>query len=166
MRKVTLEPAAKLEDIYRTVSTEPLMERAEFEAYYRGDLNRVRSGDQVAHLKMGLKRQFGALPFKQFLMGHSGVGKSTELTRLCNQVEDQFQAVRFSATTELDPGNFRPFDVLLLMMARLGEETVRVVGKKPSSELQAAILSWFEPATVTVTTQAQASAEGSAGIGL
>ena len=60
-------------------------------------------------------------------MGHPGVGKFTELTRLVDRVSTRFRAIRFQVTKELDPGSFKPFDVLLLMMIRVVEESGKPV---------------------------------------
>src|SRR5438132_1483051 len=73
-----LTRAQTLEQIARTLSPEPLEDAAELNAFYRPDLNTVRGSDLVSEMKIVLKNSFGAIPFKAFLMGHSGVGKSTE----------------------------------------------------------------------------------------
>ena len=43
-----LEPATSLNDVYKTLSTEPLMTPAEIQAFYRGGINEVRGGDKVS----------------------------------------------------------------------------------------------------------------------
>ncbi|HET6382135.1 MAG TPA: hypothetical protein VFJ58_01985 [Armatimonadota bacterium] len=161
-----LGPATTLNDVYKTVSPEPLMDDVRFEAFYFEGLNDVRGGDRIAHLVLGLQRGFGGVPFKRFVMGHSGVGKTTELSRLCREVDDRFQVIRFAAISELDPGSFRPFDVVLLMLARLGEETQRVVGIEPSPAMQQAIVEWFATEIETESTQTKAEVEASAGAGV
>ena len=131
---IQLEPATSLDDVYKTVSPEPLMTPPEIAAFYRGGLNEVRGGDKVGDMALGLERSWGAGFYKAFLMGHPGVGKSTELTRLVERVSGRFRAIRFQVTRELDPGSFKPFDVLLLMMIRVVEETGKPVptGRRPS----------------------------------
>jgi hypothetical protein len=52
-------------------------------------------------------------------MGHPGVGKSTEISRLLLRVKDQHVGVRWSVATELNPASFKVFDILLLMLARI-----------------------------------------------
>ena len=81
-------------------------------------------------------------------MGHQGVGKSTELTRLIHQIDHQFCVLRFNAVADLNPGKFSPLDVLLLMMAEVTEKTAAPVSQggagcqPPESRLQE-IWDWF-----------------------
>jgi hypothetical protein len=140
--------ATRLEDIYKSVSPEPLIDREKFAAYYRPEINKVRGTDKIERMALGLGRALGGLHFKALLMGHSGVGKSTELTRLIQTVESEYNALRFSATTELDPTSLKPFDVILLIMAQLVEKTSAPVedggvGKKPSDARLKEIWDWF-----------------------
>lgn len=105
-----------LDDIYKTLSPTPLVRQDEFKAFYCSEINAIRGYDVVARMALGLKRSHGATPYKALLMGHSGVGKSTEMTRLTNQIQDKYRAIRFSVAESLDPISFQPFDVLLLMI--------------------------------------------------
>ncbi len=103
------------------MSPEPLTGTEEFARYYRPEVNQVRGGDAVVGLSRKLRQAYGTVPFRAFLVGHPGVGKSTEITRLLARVEDQFVGVRLSAASEMNPASFKVFDVLLLMLARLAE---------------------------------------------
>ncbi len=76
-------------------------------------------------MSLGLKRAHGNVSYKALLMGHSGVGKSTELTRLEERLTGKYQAIRFRAPEHLDPISFEPFDVLLLMMIEVAERTAQ-----------------------------------------
>jgi hypothetical protein len=143
-----LEPAQTLEDVHRTLPPQPLLTPAEMHAFYRGDINNLRGGDKVADLAMGLEDSRGATFYKACLAGHPGVGKSTELTRLVETVSGRFRAIRFRVVEELDPINFKPFDILFLMMMRVVEETARPVneggaGKPLSESLLREIIDWF-----------------------
>ena len=165
-----LTPALLLADVYKTISPEPLLTQAEIDAFYRDALNRVRGGDKVAGMALGLGRSWGADFYKAFLMGHPGVGKSTELTRLIAKVSEKYRAIRFQVTKELDPGAFKPFDVLLLMMIRIVEETGKPIseggaGKPPSDGLLRAIEGWFAKETATRTEGVKTGIEAAAGIG-
>jgi hypothetical protein len=119
-------PATNLDQLYRTLRPEPLIGAEEFKMYYRPQVNRVRGEDTVARLSLKLQQAYRALPFKAFLMGHPGVGKSTEISRLLDRVKDQQAGVRLSIATELNPASFKVFDVLLLMLVRLAEEADRI----------------------------------------
>jgi hypothetical protein len=165
-----LTPATTLDDVYKTVSPEPLLTPSELEAFYRDDLNRVRGGDKVESMALGLHRSSGGAFYKAFLMGHPGVGKSTEMTRLVRRVVEKFRALRFSVTADLDPGSFKPFDVLLLMMFRIVEETKKPVGQggasqSPKDERLQNVLDWFAKETSTIERGQETKFEASTSVG-
>jgi hypothetical protein len=122
-------PAATLDEVYQTLSPQPLVGPEAFRAFYREEVNEARGQDVVAFMRLGLQRSFGGSFYKEFLIGHPGVGKSTEMTRLGRDVADRFSLVRFSAVGDLDQAGFRPFDVLLAMMIRLAEEIQKPEGE-------------------------------------
>lgn len=142
-------PAASLEDIYKTLQPLPLQTPEELLAFYTPEINGVRGGDKMERLQLGLNRAFNSsLFYKACVMGHPGVGKSTELSRLIDQIQGKFCAIRFSAVAELDPGNFKPLDVVLLMMAEIAERTAQSVekggaGQHPSEARLREIWDWF-----------------------
>lgn len=150
-------PANSIREIYEFLSPTPLMTRQELDDYYSPRVNQVRGQDVVARLKLALGRTAGKSYYKAFLVGHSGVGKSTELTRLVCDVEDKFRALRFSATRELDPGSFQPFDILLLILADAVEVAAKPqneggLGAKIPDALLKELWNWF--ATEKETTKA------------
>jgi hypothetical protein len=126
--------AESLEDVDRTLSLQPLVTPEEIQAFYRNQLNETRGGDDVVgHLQLGLTRAYQrSTYFKACVMGHPGVGKSTELSRLEQGVKDKFRTIRFSVVSELDPVNFRPLDVLLIMMIEVAQQTANVVEPPPA----------------------------------
>ncbi|MGP0066443.1 MAG: hypothetical protein ACLQGP_23000 [Isosphaeraceae bacterium] len=165
-----LEPATILGDVYKTLSPEPLLTPPQIQAFYRGGINDVRGGDKVDRMAMGLGRSWQADYYKAFLGGHPGVGKSTELTRLVERVSDRFRAIRFQVTKDLDPGSFKPFDVLLLMMIKVVEETAKPVseggsGKVPSEGLLQQINDWFDKEEAVITTSVKTGIDLEAGMG-
>ena len=171
LRKRMLKPAETLEEVYQTLSNEPLMKKEELEAFYRDQVNEVRGGDKMIRLQHGLERAYHGLPFKALLAGHPGVGKSTELTKLSVRMEDKYCPIRFSATSELNPVTFQPFDILLLMMAEVAERTARPkaeggAGEAPSENLLKEIWNWFAEEVKTATTFTQVGATIDAGIGI
>jgi hypothetical protein len=147
MLPTDLGPATNLDHLYRTLRPEPLIGLEEFRSYYRAQVNQVRGEDTVARLSLKLQQAYRSLPFKAFLMGHPGVGKSTEVSRLLERVKDQHVGVRLSIATELNPASFKVFDVLLLMLIRLAEEADRMqaVPLKGvlSEHLVSGIQQWF-----------------------
>ena len=81
---VPIQRAETLDDCYKTLSPQPLIHPGEFAAFYCKEINNVRGGQVVERMTLGLKRAHRSLPYKALLMGHAGVGKSTELTRLAD----------------------------------------------------------------------------------
>lgn len=163
--------ATRLEDIYKSVSNEPLVNKAAFEAFYCPEINALRGQDKVGLMKLGLGRAWNANPYKAFVMGHSGVGKSTELTRLVNEVNDKYDTIRLSATRELDPTAFQPFDVLLLMMAELTERTAQPIqqsgsGSSLPDERLREIWDWFAAEEEITKRAVEIAARAEAGAGV
>ena len=166
-------PAESLDDIYKRISPEPLIKPSEFDAFYRSEVNNLRGQDKVRLIALGLGRAFGSLHYKAFLMGHSGVGKSTELTRLIglSEVSKHYMPIRFSASKELDPINFQPFDVLLLMMGEVARRTAMKVseggaGTQPPKARLQELWDWFAAEKVTHTKATELAARLEAGGGV
>lgn len=160
-----LRAAATLDDVYQTLSPEPLLNENQLHAFYKEEINTVRGGDKVAHIALGLNRAYGGAFYKAFMMGHPGVGKSTELTRLSRQMEGKFHTIRFSAVSDLDAAGFKPFDVLLVMMTRVVEETKEVTKRQPSDRLLDDIQQWFATEKIVDTKKTETDVSASVGIG-
>lgn len=163
--------ATSLEEVYRTLDPKPLETKEEFKAFYKLDLNKVRGGDKVQRLKLGLGRAHGGAHYKALFTGHQGVGKSTELSRLTQEIHEQYQVIRFSALSDLDPVNFKPLDVLLLMMAEVAERTALPrekggAGQKIPEQSLREILDWFaqDKSTYEQETNTSGGIEAGAGI--
>ena len=163
-------PATRLDELHLTMRPEPLVEPEEFQKFYRSEVNDVRGEDTVARLSLKLQQAYGTLSFMAFLMGHPGVGKSTEITRLLERVKDQHLGVRLSIGKELNPASFKVFDVLLLMLARLAEEAGRrqaiPIGGLFSEDLDSDIAQWVAPQQIkkSRTESAGIAAEAGAGV--
>lgn len=145
-----LTQATCLDDIYLRLSPEPLTTKEELKAFYWGEINKVRGGDKTLRLKLGLQRAYQKEFYKACLMGHVGVGKSTELSRLIQEpdVHDRFGVIRIKATADLNPANFNPTDVLLVMMTELTEQMAKPIAEgganqQPDHQLLQKILDWF-----------------------
>jgi len=164
--------ATELSEVYRTLQPGPLTTLEELQAFYFEGINAVRGGDKMQRLKLRLNRAYNdRIPFKACVMGHRGVGKSTEISRLLVEVKEKFQPIRFSAVSMLDPGSFKPLDVLLVMMAEVAEHTAKPIaqggaGKRPSDARLREIWDWFatEKMTRELAQNAAVSAEGGAGV--
>jgi hypothetical protein len=141
-------PAQSLQEVYLTLRAEPLTTDAELLAFYRPEVNAVRGGDKVKRLEKGLKRAYGITHFKAFFMGHQGVGKSTEISRLVAEITQKFRIIRFSAINNLDPRNFKSLDIVLTMMADVAEQTSKPIdqggaGQAPPEARLKEIWEWF-----------------------
>ncbi len=148
MQNLRNTPALSLQEVYLTLRSEPLTTEAELAAFYRAEMNAVRGGDKVQRLARGLNQAHGITYFKAFFMGHQGVGKSTELSRLTVQMANKFRVVRFSAIDNLDPNNFRSLDLVLTMMIDITERIKQPVaaggaGRTPSAARLQEIWDWF-----------------------
>ena len=170
-RTLQTAPATELAEVYRTLQPGPLVTAEELAAFYIPDINVVRGGDKMQRLKLGLGRAYNnRIPFKACIMGHRGVGKSTEISRLLAQTEQRFQPIRFSATSVLDPGSFRPLDVLLVMMMEVAKKAAEPVSKggaghRLSEARLKDVWNWFatEKETRELAQQAAMSVEAGAG---
>ncbi len=170
-RTLTPQRSLTLANVYRTLQPTPLTTAEELAAFYIEDINAVRGGDKMQRLNLRLQRAYNdRIPFKACVMGHRGVGKSTEVSRLLAQISPQFQAIRFSATTVLDPGSFKPLDVLLVMMMEVAKATAKPIneggaGHRPSRARLQEIWDWFatEKETRQLAEQAAVSIEAGAG---
>jgi hypothetical protein len=162
------EPATTLDEIHLTISPEPLLTQKEIDAFYREEMNKVRGEDRIQRLKLGLKRVIDTQQYyKACLMGHTGVGKSTELTRLINdhEIKQHFEPLRFSVLSELDAINFSPLDVFLFMVVEIVEKTAKI-SRQPSNENLQKLWDWFssEEFTRKETRESQIKTEAGAGV--
>ena len=166
-------PAQSLATAYKTLDPRPLLDRVALEAFYRDSVTQFRGMDCVQRMRLGLERAWTAQRYKAFLMGHSGVGKSTELTRLLGLplVESRFRSIRLSVVEDLDPVGFKPFDVLLVMMHEVVRRTAEPcaeggAGKPPADRLLQRVLDWFAQERRLVERRTEVGAEAKAGAGL
>lgn len=163
--------ATELADVYRTLQPGPLITPEELKAFYFEGINAVRGGDKMQRLNLRLNRAYGdRIPFKACVMGHRGVGKSTEISRLLVDMKEKFQPIRFSAVSVLDPGSFKPLDVLLVMMAEVAEQTAKPIaqggaGKRPSEARLKEIWDWFAAEKMTRELAQNAAISAEAGVG-
>ncbi len=161
------EAATTLEEIHLTLSPEPWMTQQEMDAFYRPEMNEVRGGDKIKRLKLGLQRatQAGG-HYKACLMGHQGVGKSTELNRLIldSDISKQYKPIRFNILTDLDSINFNPLDIVLFIIIEIVGKTGEIAEKPDSSTLQK-LLDWFSKEEITRKESRDSSIKAEAGIG-
>jgi hypothetical protein len=122
-RPLRTAPATTLAEIPQTLQPEALETAEELKAFYQAEIQEVRGIDRTGQLRLCLEDAHEAqLPFKAFLLGHPGVGKTTELSRLLINEEHRFRPLRLNVTSELNPGTLRYYDVLLLILIRLVQD--------------------------------------------
>lgn len=118
-----LRPARTLAEMGDTLLKQPLQSKDEFDAFYSDKYLAARGIDRTSHLQTAIGRCFHQAPFHSFVMGHPGVGKSTEISRLLLTIGDRFRLIRISAAKELNPSSFGVHDLLWLMIIRVLSET-------------------------------------------
>ena len=170
MTSPTFQRATSLDRFYDALDPRPLTTHAGLEAFYYKELNTVRGEDSVPRLQMGLTRAFGGRFFRAFFAGHSGCGKTTELTRLAESVSEKYRVVRFSAKDEMHPASAKPFDVLILMMIRLGEAIAKPEAEgglawEPDDDLSRRVMDWFAVEKSIAKTATGIGASIEAGVG-
>ena len=111
-RLTRLQPATTLAEIAQTLVAEPLETIADQKTFYREEIQKQRGIDRIGRIRLGLQEAVAAnRPYKAFVMGHPGVGKTTELWRLIQGMNGQFRPLYLSVTDELNPGTLRFYDV-------------------------------------------------------
>ena len=170
-----LHIATNLEEMHRTLTPRPLKTPDEMRLFYIESLNKVRGGVKTDRMMRGMIRSYNeASHYKAALGGHSGAGKTTELAHLISrhEVAARLQPLWFSALSDIDPGGFKPFDVVLVMMIRLVEETAKplseggVVGKRIQDSLLEDLTRWFASGSTKFTegTSVAVSVEAGGGV--
>lgn len=163
-------PAKTLAAISRAVDPQPLVTPEQLQQLYRPEVNAVRGQDLVRRMKLELEDAFFSTFYKAFLIGHSGVGKSTEMSRLILQLESKYVPVRLSAKQDLDPGNLEPFDVVLVMVMQLIEQARKPedeggIAFAPPDHVLRPLLDWLADKTERSDLGREMAAEANAGAG-
>ena len=161
-----LRPAETLSEMLRTFAPAPLVTDDELRAFHVKDVNVARHEDLVSRLVPELEERWGRDRFKKFVYGRPGVGKSTEISRLLRRIGTKYEAVRFSAQSELSRTTFQPADVVLLMMIRVAERTYQETERTPSEPMLERVSRWFASEESVHTTEIKGSVEAAAGAGV
>lgn len=164
--------ALRVEDVFQAFAPTPLDTPQDIQEFYVPDLNQVRGGnDRIDRLAIGIRRQMDCgRHFKAFVMGHAGVGISTELSRLQYRMGEKVRTLRLSATLDFDPYNFKPFDIPLRIALGLAELTQQPIteggaGTPVPDALLRPLLDWFNTEKTTLKTTTDATGTLSSGIG-
>ncbi len=145
-----MKKAHSLAEMLLSCDPRPL-ERDELEGFF---VNTAAARDPVMSRRDEIRKRLEASPdanTKVLLSGHGGCGKSTELVKLADEVQNTFFTVSFSVVQECNLFHVPVEDLLLVMMERLldacknagladqfrgNEETLRSINEWFATELQ------------------------------
>lgn len=133
-----IPPASNLKNAYNAVKLMPL--ESGDPRYV--DCSEVRGGEDIVNL-LALRIDSSSRPLTQLISGHRGCGKSTELLRLVDCLEENgFLVVYFAADEDIDMGDLVYTDLLLAIIKRL-ERTLAENDIKIDERLMKGISMWF-----------------------
>lgn len=156
-------PARTVREAYHATAEHPLE---------GGDPRYVSLQDGRGQDPLDAFRRYIELAGDEFLklafVSPRGLGKSTELLRLREEVRNDFSVIYFEYNTRLDPYHVDYAD-LLLFLARAVEEHMRTVENRPlDAHLLEEVARWFaevtneDEASVKLAAEVEASAEAKA----
>ncbi len=114
------------------------------------DLSAARGDDGTVRLRRLFERKAAGKSLQAVFASHSGVGKTTELNRMTQELAQRYVCVYFEANVELDAFEFAMED-LLLALARAVEKTLRERKTPLPSALLGDVEKWFSETIVTRT---------------
>jgi hypothetical protein len=136
-------PTASLEEALNLFDPQRPLEMSELNAYY---VARPHAPLEPMKTYLRVNRQ----PIKVLFSGHRGSGKSTELTRLAKDLENEFFIVRFSARV-LNLADLNYVDIILTCAAALFREATDKARKvRIPAALWKDVLAWL---TQEITTE-------------
>ncbi len=129
-----LQPADKLEDVIFLFNPQKALDDDYLRFYV--DRHSPARRDMATQLRVNDLRR--GQHIKLLFTGHSGSGKSTELNRLCQELEQEFFVVKVSTSSIVQPTDLTAVDVVLIgAMALFRAATeVQVLSKAPAQHLQ------------------------------
>ncbi|MFW6296789.1 MAG: ATP-binding protein [Halothece sp.] len=159
-------PATTLKAAFRACDVGPLM-GDEVQSYYV-DLSSVRNTEAIENVITRLDfldpGEFSTVLFT----GHRGCGKSTELRRIKQQLEQDYYVIYLEADAEIDINDAEYTDLYLVIIKKVADELYKL-GAKFDPKLLGNFESWFKEITeeteesveksVSVETTAQAGYE-------
>ncbi len=152
-----MQQAQTLEDALDVLDPEAALVTLELQqAFYV-----PRDNSPIEDLRLLLTRQQNIL--KILFSGHRGSGKSSELARLRQELEDQYVSVHFSVTETLDPFDLTHVDVILTIATEL-LKTVQELGLDLSEPVEQYITDFASDVTQEMEKSTSFGAEAEAGI--
>ena len=160
----SVDRATEITFISQALSSEPLIDPGDYHRFY-GNRFENELSDCTEIMRLELTKSHRGLFYQRFLTGHSGSGKSTELTRLSLVLEDKFEFIRLSALHELSLFTTQPFDLLEVMAIRLVEQA-KVLGIELSGAVLQRLHDWFQEVTERKASAISGSVSGEAEAGV
>ncbi len=122
-----------LELFQATDPSRPLLINNEIDKKYYIDFSAVRGGDIIGKLKQKITFFKPNEPTCTLLTGHIGCGKSTELLRLKEELEQAgFLVVYFESSEDLEMTDVDIADVLLAISRHVSRSLDKIILEKPS----------------------------------
>lgn len=112
-----MQRANKIEELFSVFEPYPLSKKEEFDQFFVETYN-ARGTDIVKVMSYSL--EYSRNPYMKILfMGHRGSGKSTELSILKKEIQNQFEVISFFIQEEVDTENMTYIDFIFAIMSRL-----------------------------------------------
>ncbi len=112
-----IQRANKIEELFSVFEPYPLSKKEEFDQFFV-ETYEARGTNIVKAMSYSLK--YSRNPYMKILfMGHRGSGKSTELSILKKEIQDQFEVISFFIQEEVDTKNMTYIDFIFAIMSRL-----------------------------------------------
>jgi len=126
------------------------------------DFSPARGDQAIEALQRELEwLQEGSFVHAAFV-SHRGAGKSTEILRLTDRLQDRYCPVYLEATVEMDPFQIEAEDLLLNLVMAV-EAKMRELGKPVDPDLLERVAQWFQEVVITTEWARDYSAEAAAG---
>ena len=146
--------APNLPEVYNNFIVEPLEEEEEFRDFY------VSRSTPIEEIKERI--EISKKNEKYLFLGFKGCGKSTELNRLSNEIDNtMFLIVKYSIRDELDVGDFDFRDFFVSMALKIYD-----VADKEDLHLHEDIKKDFEEFTMEITHSSEKEIEKTRGLRL
>ena len=154
-----MNQAKKLSDILK-VTVKKHLTGKDFDKFFV-NTDEAR-GRRSALLLADYLRSLNDIPQKILFTGHRGSGKSTELWRLQQQINNMYLPITFSLGDHLDPLNLEYIDLVFLVMERIFN-AAREYNIYIDEDLLNNILRWVEDTTQIKTKDQKSGIEVEAG---
>ena len=124
------------------------------------DFSPVRGENIQEQIKRHLDFRSQDRTFRLAIASHRGIGKTTELLRFKESIQDKYSVIYFEANVDLDPYNIEYSD-LMMYLAYAIEKQMREQGMPIDKKILNEVAKWFS----VITKEEEKSVEYSLGVG-